>query len=332
MKNFFAYLVYLVAFSFMKILGIFPRSFLIALSRFIGNILYLIPSCGHLCYVNICAAFPEKTPKEAKKIAKESLQNLILTCLEFLWIRNNPEELENLVDHSAADEIAEEGLKKVKEGKETILVTPHLGNWEFSGRILAQIYHFQMATVVRTSRNIYLDKLISGGRNACGNVEIIYAKGGAKAMKNALRRGKTLGILIDQNVRLREGGIFIEMFGLPIPVSRAPAVLGRTHNTFFAVGATLRQPDGSFRAFLKTLPKETKEYESDEELIQALTDLSEELIRMAPEQYLWLYKRFQYIPEGTPEDKVKRFPEYAVRPNARFYSKNPDVAARRKEQ
>ena len=55
-------------------------------------------------------------------------------------------------------------------------------------------------------------------------------------------------------------------------------------------------------------------------MIQAITDITEEYIRMAPEQYLWLYKRFQYIPPDTPPEIRKRYPDYAVVPKASFYS------------
>lgn len=330
--NIFSFLIYIFALFLMKITGFFSYSFLVRLGKFLGNILYIFPCFGRLCYQNVHAAFPEKSKEEAKDIARKSLQSLALTCLEFLWIRSNEDEWVKMLDLTDADEVAKMGLACLPEGKGAIFVTPHLGNWEISGKLLAQVYKFPMATVARTSRNPYLDKLISGGRSSSGNVEIIYAKGGAKGMKSALNKGKTLGILIDQNVKLRHGGIFVNMFGLPIPVSRAPAVLGRTQNRFFAVGASFRQENGTFKVYLKTLPKPAKDYESDEELIQALTDISEELIRMAPEQYLWMYKRFQYIPEGTPQEAVQRFPSYAKRPNKHFYTNNPLVLGRRKKE
>lgn len=330
MINILSFLVYIFTLLLTKIAGFFSYPFIVKTGKFMGNILYIFPCFGNLCYQNVHAAFPEKSKKEAKDIARKSLQSLALTCLEFLWIRSHEEEWVKMLDLTGADQVAMAGVESLKEGKGAIFVTPHLGNWEVSGKLLAQVYKMPMATVVRTSRNPYLDKLISGGRSSTGNVEIIYAKGGAKGMKKALDNGRTLGILIDQNVKLRHGGVFVNMFGLPIPVSRAPAVLGRTQNRFFAVGASFRQENGTFKVYLKTLPKPAKEYESDEALIQALTDISEELIRMAPEQYLWMYKRFQYIPEGTAEEAVKRFPSYAKRPNKHFYTNNAWELGRKK--
>ncbi|MBR2363561.1 MAG: hypothetical protein IKA79_00020 [Lentisphaeria bacterium] len=307
----------------MYIVGLFSRSSVMKLGKWIGNMMYIIPVFGGLCRKNIRAAFPEKTEDEVKEIARKSLQNLALTALEFFWIRRHRDKFEDLIDLTELHEVALQGQAMMKEGKGTILITPHLGNWEFGGKILALTYKYKMATVVRSSRNPYLDKLISGTRSHSGDVEIIYSKGGAIAMKKALDSGKALGILIDQNVKLRHGGIFVNLFGLPVPVSRAPATLGRHKNRFIAVGVCFRQEDGSFRAYLRRLPKEPCEYESDEELTQAITTLSEEYIRMAPEQYLWMYKRFQHIPEGVPEEVVRRFPDYAKKVKRSFYTRCP---------
>ena len=323
MKDLFCFILYIIVAPFMALVGLFSHPFLMKTGKFIGRFLYILPGFGGLCRENVHAAFPEKSEKEVREIARKSLEHLLITVLEFFWIRKHPDELEKMIDRSQAAETALLGLEKTKDGQGTILITPHLGNWEFAGRGLAQIYGYKMATVVRSIRNPYLDKLLSDSRSSCGNVEIIYSEGGARAMNSALNNGKTLGILIDQNVKLRHGGIFVNMFGLPVPISRAPATLGRMKNRFIAVGACFRQEDGSFRAVLRSLPKEAIEYESDQALIQKLTDMSEELIRMAPEQYLWMYKRFQYIPDGTPEEALKRFPSYAKKASVHFYSRCP---------
>lgn len=314
------YIEYLLVASVMKLVGAVPYSFLRKTARFFAHLLNKLPAVGGLCRVNIAAAFPEKSQEEVCRIAQKSLENLFLTLLEFLWIRKHPEKLPELVDLTQVEECAKEGLEKCADKTGVILITPHLGNWEFSGRILAQIYHFPMATIVRKARNPYLDTLISSGRKGEDSVEIIHSEGAARAMKHALQTGKSIGILIDQNTKGRDGGIFVNLFGLPVPVSRAPAVLGRKQNRFYAIGTTLRNEDGTFRGILKKLPREAASCETDEELIQLITDETEKLIRLAPEQYLWFYKRFQYIPEGTPEEVKKRFPPYAKKPSRGFYS------------
>ena len=49
--------------------------------------------------------------------------------------------------------------------------------------------------------------------------------------------------------------------------------------------------------------------------------LSESFIRRYPEQYLWLYKRFQHIPPDCPEELRRRYPYYAKVPSPNFFRK-----------
>lgn len=324
LKNIRARFEYLGALGVCRLIGSMKRSSLASFSRGVGWIMYHIPGFGSLCVENIRAAFPEMSEKEVRATALRSIQNLLLTLCEFFWIKRHPDEFEALIDTEHCRECCLKGLEKTADGTGAILVTPHLGNWEFAGRTLAAIFKYRMATVVRTARNPYLDRLVSDGRRA-GDVKIIYSKGAARAMKHAIDDGYTVGILIDQNTRVRDGGVFVKLFGIPIPVSRAPAVLARAKNRFVAIGTVLRRGD-RFEAILRELPKPASEYESDEELIQALTDVTEEFIRMAPDQYLWMYKRFQHIPPDADEATRKRYPSYARVPGASFFS----LAARAK--
>ncbi len=325
-----AYIEYLLAFGAFKLMGILPYRSFASLGRIFGGLLYLIPGFGSLCRTNIRVAFPEKSEREVREIARRSLENLVRTLCEFFWATAHPQDFAEIVDLTNCRECAEKGLRMMENGTGAILVTPHLGNWEFAGRVLAQLFHYKMATVVKTARNPYLDRLISSGRIS-GDVRIIHSKGAARSMKKALDEGCTIGILIDQNTRIRNGGIFVNLFGIPVPVSRAPASLSRSRNRFVAIGTVLRT-EGKFNAILRELPKTSAEYKSDEELIQALTDITEEFIRMAPDQYLWLYKRFQYIPEDVSPEIRKRYPSYARVPNKRFFSMKAKIAKYRKDQ
>jgi lauroyl/myristoyl acyltransferase len=61
----------------------------------------------------------------------------------------------------------------------------------------------------------------------------------------------------------------------------------------------------------ETLPKPVADYTDDLELTRDLLALHERLIRRFPEQYLWMYERWRYIPAATPPDERARYPFYA---------------------
>jgi hypothetical protein len=68
------------------------------------------------------------------------------------------------------------------------------------------------------------------------------------------------------------------------------------------------------------LSKPFEEYADDREVIQELMHISEDFIRRYPEQYVWLYKRFRYIPQEASEELAARYPFYAARAKASFYN------------
>jgi lauroyl/myristoyl acyltransferase len=89
----------------------------------------------------------------------------------------------------------------------------------------------------------------------------------------------------------------------------------------------VREADGKVHARVRYLPRPFAEYEDDAAVLQALMDLAEENIRRYPEQYLWLYHRFQNIPPEAPEELRRRYPYYAAVPSPSFF----DIRARHKK-
>lgn len=321
MKRFSQYLVYLTALVFMKIMERLPRRTFRALAWFFSWIALPIPQLGGLVRTNIQCAFPEKGKKEVSELSRRCLASLALTVCEFFWFHNKPEKIREMVDiQPNLAKVAEQAAKCLKEGRPVIFITPHHGNWEFSGMVLGIVFGFKMATVVRTPRNPYLGQLITGGRSV-QNVQIIESRGGMMKLVHAMENGRAAGMLVDQNVKIRNGGAFVDLFGLPCPVTRFPGTMVLKKNAYIGVGSCIRMPDGHFKATMDPLPKASSEYTSEEEVIQDIMKMTENLIRMAPEQYLWLYKRFQYIPQDASEELKRKYPSYARVVKPSFFSR-----------
>ena len=154
---------------------------------------------------------------------------------------------------------------------------------------------------------------------------MIFSRGAVRASLKALREGYNIGILIDQNTKVREGGVFVNFFGLPVPCSQTPATFQRVCaqegvKVRILVGASMREPDGSLLAQSQFLSKPESEYDPAE-MIQELMSITEEFIRKYPEQYIWMYKRFAHIPRDLDEETEKKFPFYARKVKTSFYSR-----------
>ncbi|MEI6423347.1 MAG: hypothetical protein WCP55_14085 [Lentisphaerota bacterium] len=313
-RYFLEYVAVLIFYFFIRIL---PHSMLFPIADLIGWLFFLLPSVRELLNANIRIAFPEKDSCEVRTIALKSSSNLILALLEFFWFIDRAEMLEKYVDFPKKER--DITAKNRKSGHGLIWATPHIGNWELAGLKFKHDADIPFAVVVRPLNNFFLNRIIHSGRVSEGS-RVIPDKGAVKGMMKALKDGCFIATLVDQNTKYREGGIFVDFFGLPVPTSRAPALFGRKLNTPVAVGGCIRKGK-RYEMFAEELPKLPSEYGSDEELIQDIMRITEKIVRQYPDQYLWLYKRWLYIPENATDEQKKRYPFYSVKVSPRFFSK-----------
>jgi KDO2-lipid IV(A) lauroyltransferase len=306
------YLGIMFAYALIKFL---PHGALFFIADFLGFFLYLIPPFSKLITANLMVAFPEKDISEIKKIARRTASNIVLTTLEFLWFIGKEDKIEKLVHYRKEE--ADLTEKYMAQGTGAIWATPHIGNWELAGLKFKLVENIPFAVVVRTMNNPFLNKLVNSGRMSEGT-RVITAKGAIKGMMRALKDGFFIATLIDQNTKGRDGGIFVNFFGLPVATSRAPALFARKMNVPVTVGGCIRK-GRKYETFTRELPKPTSEYKSDEALIQAIMDETEIIIRQYPDQYLWLYERWRYIPVQLSDDKKKLYPYYSTEVTPRFY-------------
>lgn len=280
--------------------------------------MYSNPFFRKLVKANLKIVFPEKTEKEIALIARKSFTNLILSFLELAYFTGRPETVKKYV--YLPDRINKEINDFYKQGKGFVFVTPHLGNWEIAGMMFANFFsNIPFAVVARVFPNPYLNKILDLGRLSHGN-KVISAKGAIKGMVQALKEGYFMSTLIDQNTRVRDGGIFVNFLGLPVPSSRAPAMFAKKMNVPVGVGGCVRN-GLKYEVIFESVHKKIEDYKDDTELIQDLLKITESYIRKYPEQYLWFYKRFQHIPRDASEDLARKYPYYASVPNEKFYRK-----------
>ena len=296
-----------------------------ALAKLLALIIWPLPGISKLICANIRCAFPDWDNKKVRKTGFASLYNLFWNMIEFFWIDGRKDRIERCYE---MPEVLKEQLAYYSsKGVRMIYVCPHLGSWEGSGVMAIYYGKINMAAIAKPIKNPYLNKFFNGKmRNAAAGFEVIFSKGAMRGCITALREGKNLAILVDQNTRVRDGGVFVNFFGLPVPSSTGPAVLkkycdARDIPCVVMFGSSLRREDGKLYSFSQELPKPFEEYENEAEVLQELLNISESYIRKYPEQYLWLYHRFQNIPPDASEEIKSRYPYYAKVPNAHFFSR-----------
>ncbi len=266
----------------------------------------LLRSTRRLVLANVHVAFPDWSEERRRSFFPTFVRHSVQTVLEFMWFMRRPAELGRRVQVDAAE--AREYFETASSGQPVILMTPHLGNWELMGQVTAA-HAENVHAVAHQLRNPWIAGIVGRAR-AFHGLTVILAEGAARGMLKALRAGKPVGTLLDQNTRPSQGGVFVEFFGVPAATTRAPAALARKVGARAVTAACVRE-NGQLRVCAARLPRPVSAYADDVALTQAMLSANEELIRRYPEQYAWTYKRWRYIPAGVHDDVRSRFPDYA---------------------
>lgn len=200
--------------------------------------------------------------------------------------------------------LAPEDLKYIEErlarGRGIVFISAHIANWELLAMGVAA-QGLPSAIVVKKMNNRVSQALIERQRRKTG-LEIIYSGGTIEKMKTALRQGKVIGFMVDQNTTGQKG-IRANFFGVPASSIRGLARLVKETQTPVIPVCAFRQADGSHR--MKVLP-ELEYYSESSGLDPAESALREEwvntqryqaaieqLVRMHPEQWLWIHRRWK---------------------------------------
>ena len=281
-----------------------PRYFLVLLSHGLGRMAFrLSKRQRYVALANLMTVLNKDgklSEEQVKAIAIESFQTMMLTALDLFWFSVRTEH--RLRKYIKLDESAE--LYASRKGG--IAVAAHFGNWEILGQAGA-LYLDGLLSVAAVLRNPFVNKMVSRSRQVTGQ-KVVYQDGAIRQLMKALKSDTVVALLIDQNVVPAEGGIFVDMFGLPVPVSRAIAALAAKADV--QVGFLYCIPDkrGHYTIFASPLPDTFDGDDTHEGVTQAVVTLIEAVIRENPGKWMWAYKRWKFVPEGYSE---VGYPTYA---------------------
>ncbi|MDD5483926.1 MAG: hypothetical protein PHP98_09830 [Kiritimatiellae bacterium] len=291
----------------LAVLPLWPRRMILAGARLAGTIAYHCASGQRrLTMANLEIAFgPRKSKDEKKRIAVRSFQNMALVFLDFFWFaRNTRARVRKYVRMDASVPAY------FPQSPPTIGVTAHFGNWELMSRAFTA-HGYLHAAIVAPLSNPAVDVMFNKFR-AAGDAEIIPIRGAVRGSLRAIRRGLHLAILLDQNTKPENGGVFVDFFGLPCPISTIAAVLVERKKVPILPVFCRAQWDGhyTFYAFPQFKTDLLREAGPDfaKQLTQQIAASFQREIEKHPEQWMWMYKRWKYINPGSPADA---YPYYA---------------------
>jgi len=221
--------------------------------------------------------------------------------------RATPEEVERRVLVPRAPALA----PALAQGKGLIIVSGHLGNWEWSLAALARLG--PVSVVVNEVGRGPLNRRVQQARQALG-VELLPA-GDARGCLAALRAGRILVLLADRRVR-RGPAVCVPFFGQPASCVPGPARLALASEAPVMIGGARRLPDGRFLLDGETSVEliRTGDRRRDVALNTARQQYTiERAIRAQPDQWLWDRRRWLLRRDEPGEDYqalLELLPEY----------------------
>ncbi|MBC8354597.1 MAG: lysophospholipid acyltransferase family protein [Planctomycetes bacterium] len=247
---------------------------------------------------NLRNVFPDLADAERRHVSRRMWEHLLLMVCE---IAHAPRKIHrgnwrSHVSFGGRRQI----VQLLLDPRPTVLVAGHFGNFELGGFITG-LLGFPSFTVARTLDNPYLDRYINSFRGANG--QFILPKQGSSAQVQAvLAGGGVLSLLGDQHAGPK--GCWVEFLGRPASCHKAIALFPMTSGAPMLAAATTR-PGGPMKFRIDLLgvldPAESPtEVSSVPSVTQWYNDRLEEAIRLAPEQYWWVHRRWK----GTPPKRM----------------------------
>ncbi|WP_122082629.1 LpxL/LpxP family Kdo(2)-lipid IV(A) lauroyl/palmitoleoyl acyltransferase [Vibrio coralliirubri] len=274
------------------VVNILPYTVLYSIGRAIGKLgMKLGQSRVKIAERNLELAFPKMSPKQRKVMVEENFKNtgmaLIETGITWFWptwrfkrilITKDIQELQRLAN----------------EGKGVLLCCVHALNLEITARAFA-VLGLQGFGAYRPHSNPAYEFIQFRGRTQNGN-KLIYRRD-IKQMIRILRNGERLFYLPDQDYGHNKS-VFVPFFAVnEACTTTGTSILAYTSKCAIVPGSGFRNSSGKYEIIAdKSIDDE---YPTKDEVAAAayMNSFIEEIIMRAPEQWMWLHKRFKSLPD-----------------------------------
>jgi KDO2-lipid IV(A) lauroyltransferase len=275
-------------------LSLLPLPVLAALGAGVGMLFYALHAGRRrVVRTNIARCFPQLSPPEQARLVRAQYRRAgqAVFDLGVAWWASLG-RLQRLTRFRGREHYE----RALADGRSIILLAPHFFGMDLGGiRLSAER---PMVSVFRHPDNALIAFLMQRARSRFGGHLVEHNKP-FKALVRLVRDGKPLYYLPDQDAG-RRNAVFAPFFGIPAATFAVLPRLAEMTDAVVMACFTRQLPRGGgyeiiFRAPLENFPSG--------DVLADTTRMNreiEECVRVVPEQYFWLHKRFKTRPEGEP--------------------------------
>jgi Kdo2-lipid IVA lauroyltransferase/acyltransferase len=251
-----------------------------------------------LALAHLALAFPERTEAERREIARDSFRHFGHGAAEVALMARIDRDLPRYMSFAGDGEALLRGASQA--GKGFIFVTGHVGSWEILAR---RIVAAGVPAVVIAARSWdrRIDEIVETFRGR-GGVPTLFREdpSGGRALLRAMRDGKALGILIDQDTKVQS--VFVPFFGRLASTPRAAADLALRFGCPVFVGWSRRRGPRAGDGYVlevEAVPFDASPVDKEAEVLRITAHCTarlEEAIRRAPAEWVWMHRRWKTKP------------------------------------
>lgn len=276
-----------------------PYPLAMAMARGVGRVLVALGFKRKRTFSRIRGVFPEKSVREVRAIAVESIQNVLMDAVEMM---RAPSLDRAWMDRHVLDgEMYKNRLQRlVDEGNGVVIMVPHSGNWYMAAWSMAK-YGLPLMSIAARQRNRKLDAWMN---RQYGDIEVLDrdCRDTLSRIKEGLRSGRAFAILPDLRVRKRD--VEADFLGGKANVSRAGAMFAVACGSPIVVAAMSRRGGRHVFNHIATLRPDPAAANRREEAArltrEAMKLLSAEIMRRPGE---WFWYNTRWILEPVKEEK-----------------------------
>ncbi len=271
-----------------KFFQFIPRKFALAVGRYLGSFIYYVyPLRKSIAMKNLEIAFPENDRKKNISLLKSCYQHYGMVLVDFFRLPKVKREKDKIIVN-----IPEKSIELMKSKSGGIILTGHMGNWEYIGPMLS-IHNIKSAGVALIQKNRQSDRFFNKLRIS-DNMKVIPINSGSKVMIQHIKDGYYLGLISDQNAGKK--GTEALFFNNPISVPKGSAAFHLKTNTPILLGFCILCKDLHYKLSFHELNLEGLPKISDDAIVeinQRFTKVLEETVREYPEQYFWFHRKWK---------------------------------------
>ena len=254
-------------------------------------IYYVVPVRRRVVLVNLRLCFPEKAESEIRALARAHYHALAMGVFETCaaWWATPPRlPCFQIVGAEHLD-------RAIARGKGVILLTAHFTTLEICARMMAR--QFPLSVLYRDPNNPVIAAQMRAQRER--HVQNAVHFDDLKGLIRALRSGQAIWYAPDQGKRTKLTEI-LPFFGVPAITNTATSKIAEMTGAAVVPYFGRRNPDSSYT--LELLPA-LENFPTSDPIADSIrvNQLIEQYIRLAPEQYFWVHKRFKARGPGYPE-------------------------------